>query len=269
MREFLTSPGGIILISVISAIIVVVLIIVLYKPIFKILFDFTLALTALIFLSPVFLLIAVLIKASSRGPIFFRQKRVGRGKKLFTIHKFRTMRIDTPKDVATHLLDDPDKYITKIGKFLRKTSLDELPQIWDIFRFKMSIIGPRPALYNQDDLITERDIYNANLIRPGLTGLAQVSGRDELDIPVKAKIDGDYVKRRNIFLDIKIFYLTVFKVFKSDGVVEGGTGQIEKDENIEIAGDKLYDETLAEIAIAEIEKLTEEQAGEESLDNGS
>jgi len=263
MREFLTSPGGIILIAVISAFIVAALVIVLYKPVFKVFFDFVLALTALIVLSPVFLVIAILIKASSRGPIFFRQKRVGRGKKLFTIHKFRTMRIDTPKDVATHLLDNPDKYITKIGKFLRKTSLDELPQIWDIFRLKMSIIGPRPALYNQDNLIAERDIYGANRIRPGLTGLAQVSGRDELEIPVKAKIDGDYIKRRNIFLDIKIFFLTAVKVFKSDGIVEGGTGQMDGEA---LECDELCDDTLTEVAI--VEEITEEQAVEESFDYG-
>ena len=226
VKEFLelliTEWWGILIIACLA----VALVILLYKPFFKAFFDFFLALLALIILSPVFLTIAILIKATSPGPVFFRQKRIGRKKKLFKIHKFRTMRIDTPKDVPTHQLQNPDAYITKIGKFLRKTSLDELPQIWDIFRLKMSIIGPRPALYNQDDLIVERDKYNANRIRPGLTGLAQVSGRDELEIPVKAKIDGDYVNKRNIFIDIKIFFLTVFKVFKSDGVVEGGTGAI-------------------------------------------
>ena len=213
------------------------LVILLYKPFFKAFFDFLLALTALALLSPVFLLIAILIKASSSGPVFFRQKRIGKNKKLFTIHKFRTMRIETPKDVPTHRLENPAQYITKIGKFLRKTSLDELPQIWDIFRLKMSIIGPRPALYNQDDLVAERDKYRANRIRPGLTGLAQVSGRDELEIPVKAKIDGDYAAKRSIFLDIKIFFLTVLKVFKSDGVVEGGTGQLKQKQEIEVAAD--------------------------------
>jgi len=178
------------------------------------------------------------------------------------------MRIDTPKDVATHLLDDPDKYITKIGKFLRKTSLDELPQIWDIFRLKMSIIGPRPALYNQDDLVAERDNYNANKIRPGLTGLAQVSGRDELEISVKAKIDGDYVRRRNAFLDIKIFFLTVFKVFKADGVVEGGTGSLENKEEI-IDGVDGQERILEEVAIVATEEMTEEQCLEKDSDSGS
>lgn len=183
--------------------------------------DFILSLIALIILMPLFLIISILIKLTSRGPILFRQKRVGKDCKLFYIHKFRTMRIDTPKDCPTHLLEDPQKHITKIGKFLRKTSLDELPQIWDIFRGKMTIIGPRPALYNQDDLIAEREKYGANSLRPGLTGLAQVSGRDELDIPVKAKIDGEYIEKLNLWLDIKILFKTVFSVLKNKGVKEG------------------------------------------------
>jgi O-antigen biosynthesis protein WbqP len=188
---------------------------------FKYIADFILSLVGLIILSPIFIVISFLIKITSKGPVFFRQQRVGKDKKLFKIHKFRTMRIDTPKDCPTHLLENPDMYITKIGKFLRKTSLDELPQVIDILRGKMSIIGPRPALYNQDDLVTERDIYNANSLRPGLTGLAQVSGRDELEIPIKAALDGEYVKKISLWLDIKIFFKTVFSVLKSDGVKEG------------------------------------------------
>ena len=184
---------------------------------------------ALVFLSPIFVMIAIVIKCTSKGPIFFTQKRIGKNKKIFKIHKFRTMYIDTPKDCPTHLLENPDMYITRIGKLLRKTSLDELPQIWDIFRGKMSVVGPRPALYNQDDLVAERDLYNANSIKPGLTGLAQVSGRDELEIPQKAKLDGEYVSRMSLILDTKIFFKTILKVFKSDGVKEGKGNNIEAD----------------------------------------
>lgn len=184
---------------------------------------------ASIILSPIMGGIALGIKLSSPGPVFFKQKRVGKNKELFEIWKFRTMRIDTPKDMPTHLLSDPEQYITKIGKFLRKSSLDELPQIYNIFAGKMSIIGPRPALWNQYDLITERDKYGANDIRPGLTGLAQISGRDELEIPVKAKLDGEYVKKLGFRMDLKCFVGTIVSVLKSDGVVEGGTGNIKKD----------------------------------------
>lgn len=167
------------------------------------------------------IIIAICIKIESKGPVFFKQKRVGKNKKYFMIYKFRTMRTDTPKDMPTHMLNNPDLYITKVGRILRKTSLDELPQIINIIKGNMSIIGPRPALWNQEDLIAERDKYNANDIRPGLTGLAQISGRDELEIPVKAKIDGDYVKNISFLLDVKIFFKTIIKVFESDGVVEG------------------------------------------------
>lgn len=183
--------------------------------------DFLISFIALIILSPIFLLISLIIKLTSKGPVFFKQKRVGKNCKLFLIHKFRTMKIDTPKDCPTHLLENPDQYITIIGKFLRKSSLDELPQIWDIFRGKMSIVGPRPALYNQDDLVAEREIYCANKLRPGLTGLAQVSGRDELEINVKAKLDGEYVDKVSPWLDIKILFLTVISVFNAKNIKEG------------------------------------------------
>lgn len=189
--------------------------------IFKRVVDFVLSLIALIVLLPVFVIVSIMIKIQSEGPVFFKQKRIGKNKKHFNILKFRTMRIDTPKDTPTHLLKNSDSYITKIGKFLRKTSLDELPQIINILKGEMSIIGPRPALWNQYDLIDERDKYNANDILPGLTGLAQVNGRDELAIDIKAKYDGEYTKKVSLFLDIKIFFKTIFNVLKSDGVVEG------------------------------------------------
>lgn len=183
--------------------------------------DLILSSIALIVLSPLFLVIAILIKKESEGPILFKQKRVGIHKSHFNILKFRTMRIDTPKDSPTHLLENPDQFITKIGKFLRKSSLDELPQIWNIFRGEMSIIGPRPALWNQYDLIKERDKYGANDIPPGLTGWAQINGRDELPIDVKAKLDGEYVEKKSLWMDMKCFFLTILSVVKSDGVVEG------------------------------------------------
>lgn len=183
--------------------------------------DIVLSALGIIILSPFYLLLIIAIKIDSRGPILFKQKRVGQGKQYFNILKFRTMRIDTPKDTPTHLLKDPDQYITKVGKFMRKTSLDELPQIWNILIGNMSIVGPRPALWNQYDLIEERDKYRANDVKPGLTGLAQISGRDELPIDVKAKIDGEYVKKMGVFMDIKCFLGTFISVVKSDGVVEG------------------------------------------------
>ncbi|MFA1642619.1 sugar transferase [Chryseomicrobium imtechense] len=183
--------------------------------------DIVLSGIALILLSPIFLILSILIKKESEGPILFKQKRVGLNKIHFNILKFRTMRIDTPKDSPTHLLENPDQYITKIGKFLRRSSLDELPQIWNIFRGEMSIIGPRPALWNQYDLIEERDKYGANHVPPGLTGWAQINGRDELPIDVKAKLDGEYVEKKSLWMDTKCFFLTIFSVMKSDGVVEG------------------------------------------------
>lgn len=193
----------------------------------KRLIDIILSLLGLIILSPVFLILIVAIKLDSKGPVLFKQKRVGIHKRHFNILKFRTMRIDTPKDTPTHLLENPDQWITKVGKFLRKTSLDELPQIWNIFVGQMSIIGPRPALWNQYDLIEERDKYGANDVPVGLTGWAQINGRDELPIEVKAKLDGEYVEKIGLMMDARCFFGTIFKVLKSDGIVEGGTGRKE------------------------------------------
>jgi len=229
INDFFTSWWGILITVIACSVLLIVIAALLYKPIFKGLLDFLIALFSLILLSPLLLLLAIIIKATSKGPVFFRQKRVGKYKKFFYIHKFRTMRIETPKNIPTHLLENPNIYITKIGKFLRKTSLDELPQLIDIFMLKMSIIGPRPALYNQDDLVAERDLYKANNIRPGLSGLAQISGRDELENTVKAKIDGDYIKNLSLWLDIKIFFLTLLKAFSGSGVVEGGASALNKD----------------------------------------
>ena len=190
--------------------------------------DRFLALIGLIILSPFFLSLMLVIKMDSRGPIFFKQKRVGIHKKHFNILKFRTMRIDTPKDTPTHLLKNPEQYITKVGRFLRKTSLDELPQIINILKGDMAIVGPRPALWNQYDLIAERDKYGANDILPGLTGWAQINGRDELPIDVKAQLDGEYVKKMSFIMDLKCILGTVVSVAKQDGVVEGGTGELER-----------------------------------------
>ena len=183
--------------------------------------DIILSLAALIVLSPVFVVISAAIKLDSRGPILFKQKRVAKDKKHFMILKFRTMYADVPKDVPTHLLADPESKITKVGRFLRRSSLDELPQVWNILVGQMSIIGPRPALWNQFDLIRERDKYGANDIRPGLTGLAQVMGRDELPIEIKAKYDGEYARNVSLKEDIKIFFKTIFNVLSADGVQEG------------------------------------------------
>jgi len=191
--------------------------------------DFIMSLAGLIVLSPVFLILIIAIKVDSKGPVLFQQKRVGIHKSHFQILKFRTMRIDTPKDMPTHLLQNPEQYITKVGKFLRKTSLDELPQIINILKGDMAVVGPRPALWNQYDLIEERDKYGANDIRPGLTGWAQINGRDELEIPVKAAFDGEYVKRMGPAMDIRCFFGTFLSVLRGDGVVEGGTGSMEKE----------------------------------------
>jgi len=188
--------------------------------------DFLMALIGILVLWPVFLIIAIVIKINSKGPVLFKQKRLGKNKKEFYILKFRTMRIDTPKDTPTHLLEDPDFFITSVGRFLRKTSLDELPQIINILKGEMSIVGPRPALWNQDDLIAERDKYGANDIKPGLTGWAQINGRDELAIVIKARLDGEYIQKMGIFIDLKCFFVTVLSVLKSEGVVEGGTGTL-------------------------------------------
>lgn len=192
--------------------------------------DRFLAFIGLIVLSPLFLILIIAIKLDSPGPIFFRQKRVGIHKTHFEILKFRTMRTDTPKDMPTHMLKNPDQYITKVGRFLRKTSLDELPQIINILKGDMAIVGPRPALWNQYDLIEERDKYGANDILPGLTGWAQINGRDELEIPVKAKLDGDYVAKMSFWMDLRCILGTVVSVARQDGVVEGGTGELHKEQ---------------------------------------
>lgn len=192
-----------------------------YKSFFKRMIDIVLSLFGLIVLSPLYLFLIIAIKMDDPGPVLFRQKRIGIHKKYFYILKFRTMKNDTPHDIPTHMLKNPEQYITRVGKFLRKTSLDELPQILLIFTGKMSIIGPRPALWNQYDLIAERDKYGANDIKPGLTGWAQINGRDELEIPMKAKLDGNYVEKASFLFDSRCFLGTILSVFRSDGVVEG------------------------------------------------
>ena len=195
--------------------------------------DFFIALIGFIILSPLFIFLIIAIKVDSRGPVLFKQKRVGINVTYFNILKFRTMRIDTPNDTPTHLLGNPEQYITKVGSFLRKTSLDDLPQIVNILFGEMSIIGPRPALWNQYDLIAERDKYGANDVKPGLTGWAQINGRDELPIEVKAKLDGEYVRKLGPWMDIKCFCGTIVSVVKGAGVVEGGTGSLQKDKNVD------------------------------------
>lgn len=200
-----------------------------YKYFFKRLLDIVLSLLGLLVLAVPMLAIAIAIKIDDPGPAFFKQKRVGKGKKLFWLYKFRSMKVNTP-NLPTHLLENPQQYISKVGAFIRKTSIDELPQLLNILRGDMSVIGPRPALYSQEDLIAERDQYGANDIRPGLTGWAQINGRDELEIPVKAKLDGEYVEKLSFCFDIKCFFGTIKSVLKSEGVVEGGTGATDKDE---------------------------------------
>ena len=200
-----------------------------YQKFGKRLLDLFLSGCAIVVLAPVYLLIALAIKLDDPGPVFFRQKRVGIHKNHFEILKFRTMKCCTPRDVPTHLLENPEQYITRVGRVLRKTSLDELPQIFQIFTGKMSIIGPRPALWNQYDLIAEREKYGANDLRPGLAGWAQINGRDELPIDVKARFDGEYVEKISFLFDCKCFFGTILSVLKSDGVVEGGTGSLKKE----------------------------------------
>lgn len=202
-----------------------------YSKGIKRILDFCISFCGFIVLSPLFIVLCILIKITSPGPVFFKQKRVGIHKTYFNILKFRTMRIDTPKDVPTHMLTNPDQYITSVGKFLRKTSLDELPQLINIIKGDMAIVGPRPALWNQYDLIEERDKYRANDVMPGLTGWAQINGRDELEIPVKAKLDGEYVQRQSFLFDCKCFLMTIISVLKHDGVVEGGTGEMQNRRN--------------------------------------
>lgn len=200
-----------------------------YKRTVKRILDIALSMAGIIVLGIPMLIIATAIKLGSPGPVFFKQKRFGANKNFFDILKFRTMRTDTPRDVPTHLLSDPTKWITKTGAFLRKTSLDELPQLFNILAGDMSVIGPRPALWNQDDLIAERDKYGANDIKPGLTGWAQINGRDELPIDVKARLDGEYVEKMGFLFDCKCFFGTITSVLKHDGVVEGGTGELERE----------------------------------------
>ena len=201
-----------------------------YERVIKRALDVLLSLAGIIVLGIPMLLISAAIKLGSPGPVFFRQKRFGIYKSFFNILKFRTMRTDTPKDVPTHLLSDPTKWITKTGAFLRRTSLDELPQLFNILAGQMSVIGPRPALWNQADLIAERDKYGANDVKPGLTGWAQINGRDELPIPVKAKLDGEYVRRLSFGFDCKCFFGTVKSVLRNYGVVEGGTGTLGRED---------------------------------------
>ena len=202
-----------------------------YKKWLKRAIDFTLSFIGLIVLSPVLLIIAVAIKIDDPGPVLFKQKRIGIHKSYFNLYKFRSMKVNTP-DVPTHLLTNPEQYISRVGGFLRKSSLDELPQLINIIKGEMSIIGPRPALWNQEDLVAERDKYGANDVRPGLSGWAQINGRDELEIPVKAKLDGEYIEKLSFAMDVKCFFGTIASVLKSDGVVEGGTGTLEKGKDI-------------------------------------
>lgn len=204
-----------------------------YRNFVKRVFDIIFSFLGMIILSPLFLCVALAIKVDDSGSVLFKQKRVGTKKEYFWLFKFRSMKTSTP-DIPTHLLNDPEQYISRVGGFIRRTSIDELPQLWNIFRGDMSIIGPRPALWNQDDLIAERDKYGANDVKPGLTGWAQINGRDELEIPIKAKLDGEYVAALNsggfkgFAMDVKCFFGTILSVLKSDGVIEGGTGNLEK-----------------------------------------
>lgn len=201
-----------------------------YKRYIKRLIDIVGSLAGIIILAIPMFIIAMLIKIEDPGPVLFSQKRIGKNKSFFTLYKFRSMKLNTPRDVPTHLLDNPEQYLLKCGKSLRKYSLDELPQLFNILKGDMSIIGPRPALWNQDDLVFERDRYGANNVKPGLTGWAQINGRDELEIPVKAALDGEYVRRLSFIFDCRCFFGTISKVINGDGVVEGGTGKINKRE---------------------------------------
>lgn len=201
-----------------------------YRKYIKRLIDIILSLAGLILASWLYLIIIIAIKIDDPGPVFFIQKRVGKGKSYFQLAKFRSMKMSTPHDTPTHLLENPDQYITRVGRFLRKSSLDEIPQLWNILKGDMSVIGPRPALWNQDDLIAERDKYGANDIRPGLSGWAQICGRDELEIKDKARLDGEYVQKMSFFFDCRCFFGTAIGALRGDGVVEGGTGEMNKKE---------------------------------------
>ena len=201
-----------------------------YELFWKRLIDEILSFFGLVILSPLFLILIIWVKTDDPGPAFFTQKRVGKGKNYFALHKFRSMKMSTPHDMPTHMLENPDQYITKAGRFLRKSSLDELPQIWDIFRGRMSVIGPRPALWNQADLVAEREKHAANDVAPGLTGWAQINGRDELTIEDKAALDGDYCRSISLGMDIKCFFRTIKSVAKSDGIVEGKAPAVQENE---------------------------------------
>lgn len=203
-----------------------------YKKHFKRCIDIILSLSGLIVASWLYLIIIIAIVIDDPGPVFFTQKRVGKSKKYFNLYKFRSMKMSTPHDTPTHLLENPEQYITRVGRFLRKSSLDEIPQLWNILKGDMSVIGPRPALWNQDDLIEERDKYGANDVRPGLSGWAQISGRDELAIEDKAKLDGEYVQKMNFLFDCRCFFGTAISALRGDGVVEGGTGNTEIRETV-------------------------------------
>ena len=201
-----------------------------YQKFGKRLLDIVLSACGIVILLPIYLIITLAVYLDDPGPVLFRQKRVGIHKSHFMIMKYRSMKMSTPHDVPTHMLDNPEQYITRVGRVLRKTSLDELPQIFQIFTGKMSVIGPRPALWNQFDLIAQRDLYGANDVRPGLTGWAQINGRDELPIDVKAALDGEYVRKMSFLFDLRCFFGTIISVLKHDGVVEGGTGSLKKGE---------------------------------------
>lgn len=207
-----------------------------YRHFFKRLIDIVLSFIGIVVLALPMLVFAFIIKAEDPGPVFFRQKRIGIHKTQFGLLKFRSMKMSTPHDMPTHMLENPEQYILRCGRWMRKMSIDELPQLFNIFTGKMSIIGPRPALWNQDDLIAERDKYGANDVKPGLTGWAQINGRDELEIPAKAKLDGEYVAALNaghgkgLTMDCKCFFGTIKSVLRHDGVVEGGTGELKREE---------------------------------------
>ena len=200
-----------------------------YNNFFKRVLDIVLSFIGIVFAAIPMLIVAVIIKLDSPGPVFFRQKRVGKNKKYFTIIKFRSMPITAPHDMPTHQLENPESMLSGFQRFERRMSIDELPQLFNILIGDMSIIGPRPALWNQEDLIAERDKYGANGVRPGLTGLAQISGRDEIAIPVKARLDGEYIEKMSFGFDCKCFFVTVVAVLKHEGVVEGGTGELERE----------------------------------------
>lgn len=201
-----------------------------YRKYIKRLLDIVLSLSGLILASWLYLILILAVKLDDPGPAFFSQKRVGANGRYFQLYKFRSMKMSTPHDTPTHLLENPEQYITRVGRFLRKTSLDEIPQLWNILKGDMSVIGPRPALWNQEDLLAEREKYGANTVRPGLSGWAQICGRDELEIEDKARLDGEYVEKMSFRFDCRCFFGTAISALRGDGVVEGGTGQMHREE---------------------------------------